>query len=110
LLNVYVQWRKNNYRSDWCTKHFIHGKAMKKVKEVRTQILDICKSLRMRIETCGTDWDLVRKAARLWGSNLRHANGVCSASCYSAAPALLISRLRAAHGRCARRTSRTRGA
>ena len=33
LLNVYIQWRKNNYRTDWCTKHFIHGKAMKKVKE-----------------------------------------------------------------------------
>ena len=62
LLNVYIQWRKNNYRMDWCTKHFIHGKAMKKVKEVRTQILDICKQLRMKIETCGTDWDLVRKA------------------------------------------------
>ena len=51
LLNVYIQWRKNNYRMDWCTKHFIHGKAMKKVKEVRTQILDICKQLRMKIET-----------------------------------------------------------
>ena len=31
LLNVYLQWRKNGYRSDWCTKHFIHAKAMKKV-------------------------------------------------------------------------------
>ena len=62
LLNVYLQWRKNGYRSDWCTKHFIHAKAMKKVKEVRTQILDICKQLRMPILTCGTDWDQVRKA------------------------------------------------
>ena len=60
LLNVYIQWRKNNYRTDWCTKHFIHGKAMKKVKEVRTQILDICTQLRMRVETCGHDWDQVR--------------------------------------------------
>ena len=62
LLNVYHQWRKNGYRTDWCTKHFIHGKAMKKVKEVRTQLLDICKQLKMRVETCGTDWDRVRKA------------------------------------------------
>ena len=23
------------YRSDWCTRHFIHAKAMRKVKEVR---------------------------------------------------------------------------
>ena len=79
LLNVYLQWRRNGYRSDWCTKHFIHAKAMKKVylpprplgyasllpspplscsplpspppsqvKEVRTQILDICKQLCVR--------------------------------------------------------------
>ena len=34
---------------------------MKKVKEVRTQILDICKQLRMRVETCGTEWDYVRQ-------------------------------------------------
>ena len=33
--------------------------AMKKVKEVRTQILDICSQLKMRVETCGTDWDQV---------------------------------------------------
>ena len=32
LLNVYLQWKKNGYRSDWCNKHFIHAKAMKKVK------------------------------------------------------------------------------
>uniref|UniRef100_A0A7S4F4I0 RNA helicase n=1 Tax=Chrysotila carterae TaxID=13221 RepID=A0A7S4F4I0_CHRCT len=62
LLYVYLQWKKNNYRADWCTKHFIHVKAMRKVKEVRTQILDICKTLKMRIETCGTNWDQVRKA------------------------------------------------
>ena len=35
---------------------------MKKVREVRTQILDICKQLRMRVETCGTEMDDVRKA------------------------------------------------
>ena len=60
LLNVYMQWRRNGcdldpgdcdldlaycdlypgdcdlrYRSDWCTRHFIHAKAMRKVKEVR---------------------------------------------------------------------------
>ncbi|KAL1510502.1 hypothetical protein AB1Y20_006806 [Prymnesium parvum] len=62
LLNVYLQWKKNNYRSDWCTRHFIHAKSMKKVKEVRVQILDICKQLKMTVSTCGSDWDQVRKA------------------------------------------------
>ncbi len=27
--------------------------------QVRGQILDICKQLKMRIESCGTDWDMV---------------------------------------------------
>ena len=25
--------------------------------QVRTQILDICKTLNMKVESCGTDWD-----------------------------------------------------
>ncbi len=62
LLNVYLQWRRNGYRSEWCTRHFIHAKAMRKVKEVRSQILDICKGLKMKVLSCGTDWDQVRKA------------------------------------------------
>ena len=65
LLNVYLQWKKNGYRGEWCTAHFIHAKAMRKVKEVRTQILDICAQLKMRVETCGTDWDdCARRSAR----------------------------------------------
>ena len=28
LLNVYLQWKKNGYRADWCVRHFIHAKAM----------------------------------------------------------------------------------
>ena len=35
------------------------GQAMRKVKEVRVQILDICKQLKMRVSTCGSDWDQV---------------------------------------------------
>ena len=38
------------------------AKAVRKVKEVRQQILDICAQLKMRVETCGTNWDVVRKA------------------------------------------------
>ena len=62
LLNVYLQWKKNGYRGEWCTRHFIHAKAMRKVKEVRQQILDICAQLKMRVESCGTEWDVCRQA------------------------------------------------
>lgn len=30
-LNVYTQWKNNNYSSVWCNEHFIHTKAMRKV-------------------------------------------------------------------------------
>lgn len=30
-LNVYTQWKNNNYSSIWCNEHFIHTKAMRKV-------------------------------------------------------------------------------
>ncbi len=62
LLNVYQQWKANGYKSEWCVEHFIHAKAMKKVREVRSQLLDILKQLKLDNVSCGSDWDLVRKA------------------------------------------------
>ncbi|CAO3619118.1 unnamed protein product [Cunninghamella echinulata] len=61
LLHVYTQWKSNNYRDSWCTKHFIHPKAMRKAREVRSQLLDIMKTLKMPYVSCGTDWDIIRK-------------------------------------------------
>ncbi|PIN94384.1 hypothetical protein AB205_0221720, partial [Aquarana catesbeiana] len=29
-LNVFLQWKNNNYSSGWCNQHFIHAKAMRK--------------------------------------------------------------------------------
>lgn len=60
-LNVYVQWQKHKYSSKWCTDNFVHAKAMRKVREVRAQLLDIMESLKMEIVSSGTDWDVVRK-------------------------------------------------
>jgi pre-mRNA-splicing factor ATP-dependent RNA helicase DHX38/PRP16 len=43
-------------------KHFIHAKALKKVREVRAQLLDIMKVLKIPETSSGIDWDIVRKA------------------------------------------------
>ncbi|RUP44791.1 Asp-Glu-Ala-His box polypeptide 38, isoform CRA_d, partial [Jimgerdemannia flammicorona] len=61
LLHVYTQWKSNGYRDDWCNKHFVHPKAMRKAREVRSQLLDIMKSTKMPYVSCGTDWDIIRK-------------------------------------------------
>jgi pre-mRNA-splicing factor ATP-dependent RNA helicase DHX38/PRP16 len=61
FLNVYLQWKSKNYSTEWCTKHFIHPKAMQKAREVHAQLLDIMKQQKLRHATCGGDWDVVRK-------------------------------------------------
>ncbi|KAK8542519.1 hypothetical protein V6N13_136907 [Hibiscus sabdariffa] len=62
LLNVYQQWKSNQYRGDWCNDHFLHVKGLRKAREVRSQLLDILKALKIPLTSCGYDWDIVRKA------------------------------------------------
>ncbi|CAG9766149.1 unnamed protein product [Ceutorhynchus assimilis] len=61
FLNVYNQWKQNGYSAHWCNEHFIHIKAMRKVREVRQQLKDIVVQQKLEIKSCGTDWDIVRK-------------------------------------------------
>ena len=60
-LNVYQQWKVNGYSGQWCNDHFIHAKAMRKVREVRAQLKEIMESQKMKLSSVGTDWDIVRK-------------------------------------------------
>ncbi|KAG8080426.1 hypothetical protein GUJ93_ZPchr0007g3836 [Zizania palustris] len=62
LLNVYLQWKSNQYRGDWCNDHFLHVKGLRKAREVRSQLLDILKSLKIPLTSCHMEWDVVRKA------------------------------------------------
>ncbi|MEW5307872.1 MAG: hypothetical protein WDW36_010244 [Sanguina aurantia] len=62
LLHTYQQWKNNGYRPDWCDRHFLHGKGLRKAKEVRQQLLDIMVQHKIPISTVGSDWDTVRKA------------------------------------------------
>lgn len=62
LLNVFQQWKSHGYRDDWCMKHFLHPKLLRKAREVRVQLEDIMKTQKMEIVSAGTDYDVVRKA------------------------------------------------
>ena len=62
LLNVYLQWKNNGFRSDWAAQHFLQPKGLKKAKEVRQQLLDIMTTQRMASTSSGFEWDVVRKA------------------------------------------------
>lgn len=61
LLHVYTQWRMNGYSDGWCVKHFLHPKSLRRAKEIRDQLRDIMKVLKMDFTSCGTDWDIIRK-------------------------------------------------
>ena len=78
-LNVYQQWKVNGYSGQWCSDHFIHAKQMRKAREVRSQLKEIMEKQKMKLVSCGTDWDVIRKcicaaffhqAARLKGTLL----------------------------------------
>jgi pre-mRNA-splicing factor ATP-dependent RNA helicase DHX38/PRP16 len=63
MLNVYEQWRKHNDSAEWCEKHFVHVKSLRKVREVRTQLQDIMKQQGIKMLSVGnTGYDMVRKA------------------------------------------------
>ena len=62
LYNVFHQWKHNNYSSEWCNKHFIHIKSLRKVREVRAQLRDIMTQQKVELVSCNQNLDMVRKA------------------------------------------------
>ncbi|XVE91093.1 hypothetical protein DITRI_Ditri20bG0127800 [Diplodiscus trichospermus] len=62
LLNVYQQWKANQYQGDWCNDHFLHAKGLRKAREGRSQLLDILKTLKIRLTSCAYDWDICEES------------------------------------------------
>lgn len=60
-LHVYSQWKANGFSDNWCIKHFLHPKSLRRAREIREQLLDIIKMQRLLMTSCGTDWDIIRK-------------------------------------------------
>lgn len=71
-LNVFLQWKRAKYSKAWCEKNYIHSRSMVRVRSVRKQLLDMMKSQGIAHVSCGSNWDVVRKA-------------VCSAYFFNAA-------------------------
>ena len=61
LMNVYQQWKMNGCSDSWCTRHFLHPKALRRAQEIRDQITDIMKTHDMPLVSSGMDWDVIRK-------------------------------------------------
>jgi len=62
LLNVYLRAKQYKFNPQWCTKHFIHSKGIRKAREVHAQLLDLMKQQKLNPKSCGSSWDVVRKS------------------------------------------------
>ena len=62
LLNVYQRAKQYRFDAEWCTRHFIHSKGIRKAREVHAQLLDLMKQQKLEPKSCGGSWDVVRKA------------------------------------------------
>lgn len=51
----------SSYSPSFCTRNFIHVKAMRKVREVRQQLKEIMEQHKVTLCSSGTDWDVVRR-------------------------------------------------
>jgi len=62
LLNVYQRAKQYKFNAEWCTKHFIHSKGIRKAREIHAQLLDLMKQQKLEPKSSGGSWDVVRKA------------------------------------------------
>ena len=50
LLEVYNQWKDSDYSGLFCKEHYIHSKSLRKARNIKEQLINICKKI-------GIDYD-----------------------------------------------------
>ncbi|KAJ4768043.1 RNA helicase family protein [Rhynchospora pubera] len=61
-LNVYKGFLKSGKSSQWCYRNFINYQAMKKVIDIREQLVRFLKRLGLTLKSCEGDLKMLRKA------------------------------------------------
>ena len=61
LLNVYQKWRSSNNSIEWANENFLNYKSLKKVDDVRKQIILIMMNNNINLISCKNNWEYVRK-------------------------------------------------
>jgi ATP-dependent RNA helicase DHX8/PRP22 len=62
LLNVYNAWKLSKFSTPWCYENFIQPRAMKRVQDVRQQLVQIFERHKLRLISCGRNTIKVRQA------------------------------------------------
>ncbi|RKP11743.1 P-loop containing nucleoside triphosphate hydrolase protein [Piptocephalis cylindrospora] len=52
LLNVLKQWKAHGFSEGWCRKHYLHGKVLRRAKEVEQQLVDILRTEKIPLVRC----------------------------------------------------------
>jgi pre-mRNA-splicing factor ATP-dependent RNA helicase DHX38/PRP16 len=61
LLNVYEKWRLNGNSMEWANENYLNYKSLKKVNDVRKQIILIMLNNNIKLVSCKNNWEEVRK-------------------------------------------------
>lgn len=62
LLNVYNAWKQSNFNNAWCFENFIQARQMRRVQDVRKQLVQIMNRHHHQIVSCGRNTTKVRQA------------------------------------------------
>lgn len=57
LLNVWNRWQETEFSSLWCQDNFIQYRSLKRVKDVRDQLMSLCKKAGLLLESSENDKD-----------------------------------------------------
>lgn len=63
LLNIFREYTNvgPSNKKRWCMEHFLNHRNLIYAREVRSQLLEICKKCDIAVNTCGSNMDQVRK-------------------------------------------------
>ncbi|CAI4409441.1 CPA_1a_G0014700.mRNA.1.CDS.1 [Saccharomyces cerevisiae] len=61
LLNVYTRWQQAKYSEQYCKTNFLHFRHLKRARDVKSQISMIFKKIGLKLISCHSDPDLIRK-------------------------------------------------
>jgi len=62
FLNIYKGFHQSGKSSQWCYKNFLNHQALKKVIEIRAQLVRVMKRFGIPLKSCDRDMQAVRKA------------------------------------------------
>jgi ATP-dependent RNA helicase DHX8/PRP22 len=62
LLNVYNSWKYSKFNNAWCFENFIQARQMRRVQDIRQQLVSIMERYRHQVVSCGRNTTKVRQA------------------------------------------------